>query len=189
MNRTKRQGTFLNPCLEDDDMKKNRMLAGGLAVLAAFVLLAGCNKQSETSPKGDTRPGKAAKDGKGDHAHGAGPHGGTVADWGGGKFHVEFTVDHSKQEATVYVLGSDEKTPAPIKAADGQLLLTIKEPSFQVSLKATPQPGDPAGTASRFVGKHEKLGKEQEFAGTISGEADGTPYAGDFKEEPEQPKK
>jgi hypothetical protein len=168
-------------------MKGIRMPAGGLTALAALALVVGCNKQGETNPKGDTRPGKAATDAKGDHGHGAGPHGGTVADWGGGKYHVEFTVDHGKQEATVYILGSDEKTPAPIKAADGQLLLTIKEPSFQVPLKAAPQQGDPKGTASRFVGKHEKLGKEQEFAGTISGEADGTPYAGDFQEEPEGP--
>lgn len=110
-----------------------------------------------------------------------------MADWGGGKYHVEFTVDHDKQEATVYLLGSDEKTPAPVKAKDGQLLLAIKEPSFQVVLKAAPQEKDSAGTSSRFVGKHEKLGKVQEFAGTISGEVNGKPYAGDFKEEPEGP--
>jgi hypothetical protein len=89
----------------------------------------------------------------------------------------------------VYILGSDEKTPAPIKARDDQLLLTIKEPAFQVVLKADPQKGDPRGKASCFAGKHEKLGKEQEFAGTVSGEVDGTPYAGDFKEEPEGDKK
>lgn len=166
-------------------MKSIRILAGGLAVCAALSLAIGCGGQSGTIPKGEP---KAAKGGKDDHAaHGAGPHGGTVADWGGGKYHVEFTVDHGKQEATVYILGSNEKTPAPIKAKDGQLLLTIKEPSFQVPLKAAPQTGDPEGKASRFVGKHEKLGKEQEFAGTISGEVDGTPYAGDFKEEPEGP--
>jgi hypothetical protein len=38
--------------------------------------------------------------------------------------------------------------------------------------------------SSRFVGKHEKIGVEQEFAGTIVGEVDGTPYTGDFQEEP-----
>jgi hypothetical protein len=162
-----------------------RMLTGGLAVLAALTLAAGCGKTGGDNPKGD----RAGKDGKGGkkkvHEHGPGPHGGTVADWGGGKYHVEFTVDHGKQEATVYVLGDDEKTPVPIKAKDGQLLLAIKEPPFQVVLKAVPQKGDPEGAASRFAGKHEKLGKEQEFAGTITGEADGTPYSGDFKEEPE----
>jgi hypothetical protein len=81
-------------------------------------------------------------------------------------------------------LGSDEKTPAPIKATDGKLLLTIKEPSFQVELTAQPLEGEADGNSSRFVGKDEKLGVVQEFAGTISGEVDGTPYAGDFMEEP-----
>ncbi len=38
---------------------------------------------------------------------------GTLADWGGGKYHIEFTVDHGKKETVVYVLGADEETPAP----------------------------------------------------------------------------
>lgn len=86
----------------------------------------------------------------------------------------------------MYILGDDERTPAPIKAKDEEILLSISEPSFQVTLKAAPQDGDPEGTASRFVGKDEKLGVVQEFAGTISGEVEGTPYTGDFKEEPHQ---
>src|SRR5207244_3391351 len=114
----------------------------------------------------------------------AGPHEGTLADWGGGKYHVEFTVDHGKQETVVYILGDDEKTAVPVKAKDGKLLLSIQQPAFQVDLTADPQPADSAGTSSRFVGKHEKLGVVQEFAGTISGEVDGTPYVGEFQEEP-----
>jgi hypothetical protein len=66
-------------------------------------------------------------------------------------------------------------------------MLRIKDPPFEVELKAAPQANDPAGKASAFTGKHEKLGKEQEFAGTVVGEVDGTPYTGDFKEEPEAP--
>uniref|UniRef100_A0A7C2NXI5 Uncharacterized protein n=1 Tax=Schlesneria paludicola TaxID=360056 RepID=A0A7C2NXI5_9PLAN len=118
------------------------------------------------------------------HGHGAGPHEGTLADWGGGKYHVEFTVDHDKKEATIYVLGSDEKSPAPVKTADGTLLLTINEPSFQVTLQAAPLDGESDGKSSRYVGTHENLGIVREFAGSISAEVDGTPYAGDFKEEP-----
>jgi len=114
--------------------------------------------------------------------HGTGPHDGTVADWGGGKYHVEFKVDHSKQEGTVYVLGSDEKSPVPISSE--AIELSILDPVLQVTLKAAPQDGDKPGTASRFVGNHEKLGVVQEYAGTISGVIDGTPYSGDFKEEP-----
>jgi hypothetical protein len=172
-------------------MKSIQMLTGSLTVVVAFILVVGCGGPG--TKKGDTKSGKSAKAAKEEHEHGEGPHGGAVADWGGGKYHVEFTVDHDKKEATVYILGSDEKTPAPIKAKDGQLSLSIKglknKDEYKVVLKAAPQQGDPEGKASRFVGKDEKLGVVQEFAGTISGEADGTPYTGDFKEEPAEAKK
>lgn len=110
-----------------------------------------------------------------------------MADWGGGKYHVEFCTEHGKRQATVYILDGGAKKAAPVKA--DKLLLSIKEPSFQIELKPVPQEGDPQGTSSRFVGTHDNFAKEQEFAGTISGEVDGKPYAGDFKEEPESPKK
>jgi hypothetical protein len=148
------------------------------------LLLTGCGEKVAVPVQSAAKPDVANKDHHDDdHHHGAGSHGGTVADWGGGAYHVEFTVDHPKQEATVYVLGSDGKSPAPIKAS--QLLLSINDPTFQVELTAAPLDGESDGVASRFVGTHESLGKVQEFAGTISGEVDGTPYAGDFKEEAE----
>lgn len=126
--------------------------------------------------------GDHAHDGDGGHGHGAGPHDGTLADWGGGKYHVEFTVNHDKQEATVYVLGDDEKTAVPIKVEEIQL--SIKPPEMQVNLKASPQEGDPEGSASRFTGNHKGLGIVMEYEGTMSGVIDGTPYSGNFKEEP-----
>jgi hypothetical protein len=113
--------------------------------------------------------------------HGAGPHEGTLADWGGGKYHVEFTVDHDRQEATVYILGGDEKTPAPIALTDIQLF--IIQPEMEVTLKAAPQEGDPEGSASRFIATHESLGVVQEYEGTITGVIESTPYSGTFKEE------
>lgn len=117
----------------------------------------------------------------GGHSHGVGPHGGTVADWGGGEYHVEFTVDHPKQSATVYVLGGDQKTAQPVEL--DEILVAISEPSFQVTLTPAPLEGETPGQASRFTGKHEKLGIVREFAGTISGQIDGTPYSGTFAEE------
>lgn len=131
--------------------------------------------QTDTSEHGHPHPED------GGHAHGAGPHDGTVADWGGGKFHVEFTVDHDKKETVVYILGSDEKTPVPIKATS--VLLSINKPEFQVELAPQPQEGEADGTSSMFVGTHESLGIVQEFAGSISAEVDGTPYVGEFAEE------
>lgn len=161
-------------------MKCIRKLFAGMALFAVLGLGAGCYKA----------PTPVAKDktGKDDHAHGAGPHGGAVADWGGGKFHIEFTVDHDKKEATVYILGSDQKTAAPIKAKDNQLTASVTgvkdKETFEVVLTAVPQEGDAAGKSSRFVGKHDKIGVVQEFEGTVTGEDDGTPYTGKFKEEP-----
>src|SRR4051794_15154853 len=112
-------------------MSSIRMGAVGLAVSTVLALTLGCGGDNKTALKGGANTDKGRKN-EG-HEHGTGPHGGTVADWGGGKYHVEFTVDHPKKEATVYILGSDEKTPVPIKAKDDQLLLSIKEPAFQVT--------------------------------------------------------
>lgn len=170
-------------------MKMKTTLASILTV-ACLLGFVGCkNKTSSTNAPSavDATDGHGHEHADGEeHAlnegHGAGPHDGTVADWGGGKYHVEFTVDHDKQEAAVYILGSDETTPMPIEATE--IELSVTDPAMQVTLKAAPREGDPAGKASRFIGNHEKLGVVQEYAGTISGVVDGTPYSGDFTEEP-----
>jgi hypothetical protein len=115
------------------------------------------------------------------HPHEAGPHGGTVAEWSDGRRHVEFTVDHAKQEATVYILDETARKGAAIRART--LLLTIEDPPFQLELVARPLEGERDETSSRFVGKHEQLGRHQEFAGTISGGAPKV-HSARFKEEP-----
>jgi hypothetical protein len=150
-----------------------------------LLLMAACTVATFAVGCGQNPPQVAQKaDAPAEHDHhGAGPHGRTDTDWGGGKYHVEFTGDHDKKEATIYILGSDEKSPAPVKAS--KLLLSINEPSFQVDLIPQPLAGKVEGSSSRFVGQHDNLGKVQEFAGTISGEVDGTPFAGDFKEQAE----
>jgi hypothetical protein len=147
-----------------------------LPVLTVVAL--GC---SNKTPPAATPPANTKTE-SGDHAHGPGPHGGTVADWGGGAYHVEFTVDHDKKQATVYVLGSDEKSPSPVKA--DKVLLSITEPAFQVDLTPEPLEGETGGMSSRFVGEHDNLGIVREFAGTISAEVEGKPFAGDFQELP-----
>lgn len=151
-----------------------------VAILAMATFLAGCTQ----APAPPQPPVKAAAAKAEDHGHGAGPHDGTLADWGGGKYHVEFTVDHDKKETVIYVLGSDEKTPAPVKTADGKLLLTIREPAFQIELAPRPLAGEADGKSSCYGGTHDNLGIVREFAGTISGEIDGTPFAGEFAEQP-----
>ena len=164
-------------------MQTNKLKLTSLAVVCVLAIATGCNNSQEPAGPSEKPPaGEDAEHKEGHAGHGTGPHDGTVADWGGGKYHVEFTVNHNKKEATVYILGDDEKTPVAIQAAE--IHLAIKKPALQTALKAAPQEGDPEGKASRFVGNHESLGVVMEYEGTISGEVDGTPYSGNFKEEP-----
>jgi hypothetical protein len=159
-------------------MKKFLLL---LVCSALLHLVSGCSPAPVPAPA--TQEPSIAEDHGHDHpAHGAGPHGGTLTDWGGGAYHVEFTVDHDKKEATVFIIGSDEKTPVPIKAQS--IHLVINDPMTELDLIAAPSEGEPQGASSRFVGTHDTIGIVKEFAGTISGEIEGTPYTGDFKEEP-----
>jgi hypothetical protein len=146
--------------------------------LLLVVLVLGCGPKA--TPPANNKPAPAMSSDA--HTHGSGPHGGTIADWGGGKYHIEFTVDHDKKEAAIYILGGDAKTPAPVKAE--KLLVSINDPQFQVELLPIPLDGEAEGSSSRFVGTDDHLGVVQEFAGTISGEVDGKPYAGDFQEKP-----
>ena len=162
-------------------MKKLELTLTLLIAIGTLAFVIGCGDSGQPAKTETTGNSQQPASHSG---HGAGPHDGTLADWGGGKYHVEFTVDHGEQEATVYVLGDDEKTPSPIQAKEIQL--SIKDPVMQVTLKASPQDGDPTGSASRFVGNHKSLGIVQEYAGTISGVVDGTPYSGDFTEEPHE---
>lgn len=171
------------------------LTAGSFALpslVLATSLTAGCGTQPTTPSQTASQP-KAAVDHNDaparnrheveGHDHAPGPHGGTIVDWGGGKYHVEFMVDHDKREAVAYVLGPDEKTPTPIKADDSGLLLTLTEPATQLTLTARPLPGETADACSCFAGTDDTLGIGREFAGTISGLVNGTPYAGDFAEE------
>ncbi len=161
-------------------MKNLKLTLTSLIAIGTIVFMAGCGG----SPQANREQSAEHSHDHSHSGHGAGPNDGTLADWGGGKYHVEFTVDHDKQEATVYILGDDEKTASPIKAEEIQL--SISDPVMQVTLKASPQEGDLEGSASRFIGNHESLGVVQEYAGTITGVVDGTPYSGDFKEEPHE---
>jgi len=54
------------------------------------------------------------------HDHAPGPHGGTIVDWGGGTYHVEFTVDHENARRLSMSLAVMKRPPRrsrPLKAA------------------------------------------------------------------------
>jgi len=147
-----------------------------LGLLCAGALVTGCGEQPKTKIKAKT----VAKGGDShDHDHGQAPHGGTILEFG--KYHGEFCVDHGKKQVTLYILDDAMKKAVPL--AVDKLTLSIKTPQFQADLIASPQEGDPKGSASRFVATDDRFGKEQEFEGTVNGVIDGKPYLGDFKKE------
>ena len=119
-----------------------------------------------------------------EHVHGRGPTGGVVMDLG--SHHAEFTVNHGKKEVTIIILGDDEKTPRAV-AATG-FVLNIKETKTAEGKVVPPmtimmQPVDPTdGQTAVFVGSDPGIGNVADFAGTVSGEIDGKPAMGEFKE-------
>jgi hypothetical protein len=164
------------------------------AILAAGLLVApGCNKTPDkgSDPKKKDTAAKKDDGGKGkEHDHPEkGPHGGPLAEWGEEKYHAEFTVDHDKKEATVYILDGSAKKASPIAAESIMLTITSFKPSVKITLKSAPDKGDPKGSSSRFVGAHDKLAEKVEYQGEISGKVGDTPYVGKFEEKDDHEKK
>jgi hypothetical protein len=153
----------------------------GAAILGlSLIWTTGCGKTDPTAPKPDDKK----KDE--DHGHGTGPHEGVVFDFGGGKWHGEFKPSHAKKDATVWILGADEKTPARIKVDKIKLVVSNTDPKIAIDL--LPTDADKDGAASTFHGKHDGFAKEMEYKGTVTFTIDGKQYNGDFEEKPE-PKK
>ena len=72
------------------------------------------------------------------------------------------------------------KNVVPVKS--DKLTLNIKDPKFTIELK--PEKLDTDGKTSSFVGKDDRFGKVQEFAGSVTVVVEGTPWTGDFEEKP-----
>ncbi len=161
----------------------------GLGLMAATLGLAGCDKKAESTKAEPTKvePTKShdKKGGHADeHAHGKGPNGGVIFDLG--KYHAEFTVDHKTAEATLFILGADEKTATAVAAKE--LTLTTKATKTEAGKAVPPMtikmlPKDAKdGKSAKFVGTDPGLGNVAEFEGDVVGEIDGKPAQGEFKE-------
>jgi hypothetical protein len=152
---------------------KHATIANAVCIFA-ILLSGGCSKPVETKQAETAAPAAET----GGHSHGNGPNGGVVFDLG--SQHAEFTVDHGKQEATILFF------EAPVAATE--LVLNIQETQTADGTKVAPMTvmlsaTDAAdGKASKFVGTDPGIGKVADFAGTVSGEIDGKPASGEFKE-------
>jgi hypothetical protein len=155
-----------------------------LSLLMLGVTLAGCSNSTAPTAKPDEKK-KTDKAKPEAHSHGDAPHGGTIIELG--KYHGELVIDHSKKQATLYILSEDLKKSEAILTAKFEM--SVKNPPFQMNLLASRMETDPPNRWSRFVGTHENLAKEMEFEGTISGVIDDKPYFGEFLHEKHDDKK
>jgi hypothetical protein len=152
-----------------------------MAFALAGCLVLGCGgfgDGPDARPKSKKEQAEKDKDKKKHDHPDEGPHGGPLADWND-EYHAEFTVDHKTKTARVFIYGPDAKTPVAIDAK--VVKLSLKRPVVQIELKPERQKDDPEGKASLFVGTHEALAKEGDFAGTLSAVIGGKPYADDVK--------
>ena len=160
-------------------MKYTTMLSPTL--LVAALVMAGCSKPADTKPAETAAETPAPAAG---HSHGSGPNGGVVFDLG--NHHAEFTVDHGKQQCTILILGDDGKTPNPVAATELTLAINetaTKDGTVVNAMTVTMTPEDAAdGKASKFVGTDPGIGNVADFEGNVSGEIDGKPAQGSFKE-------
>jgi hypothetical protein len=163
-------------------MKYLNIFTAGLVI--AVLPLGGCSRSNDAKPAPASNGGAGTGSEAAPHVHGAGPNGGVVFDFG--SHHAEFTVDHPKQQCTIVVLGDDEKTSLAIAASS--FILNIQETKTAEGKVVPPmtitlQPVAPTdGKTATFVGTDPGIGNVADFAGTVSGEIDGKPVMGEFKE-------
>jgi len=162
-------------------MKYAKML--GLGLMVAAMTTTGCDKKADPSKADEKKGSKGAE-----HApHGKGPNGGVVFDLG--KYHAELDIKHDKKEMYILILGNDEKTPVAVAVAAKELTVTTKDTKGKkgevvkaMTIKLRPV-DEKDGKATRFIGTDDGLGIEAEHSGAITGEIDGKPSSGEFKEE------
>jgi hypothetical protein len=161
-----------------------------VACLLGAALAWGCTPPAGDKKGDGEKKAKEKEKDDGHEHHDPGPNGGgAVQDFGkDNKYHVEVVFDRDKKEATIYVLGPDEKKAQPIKSE--KLTLTLKEPDVRVECRPMPRDGEKDGTSSRFVGKDDKLGGKGAFTlDTVNGEIAGKPYVAEYKGEKVEAKK
>lgn len=152
-----------------------------IVVIAAAALLAcGCPAQEEYREfgEGDDVTNVTPVE---EHAHEHGPHGGHIIELGEEEYHAEVTVDAARK-LTVYVLGPDGSTPAPIAAESIAFELGDLDAPTVLTLNAVPLEGDPEGQSSRFEAAPDALPESihdiEELHGAVVIDVGGLSYVG-----------
>lgn len=159
------------------------------SLFALSLINAGCGSNPPSKPA----PDKVAKgnhdehehkkrDGHAEHAHPEeGPHHGHLIELGNEEYHAELTHDDATHTVSVYLLDSAGKVAVPVEEPELARNLVVGGKPTQFKLAASPQEGDPAGQASRFVltdeAAHEAL-ETDKTTGRLNVTINGKAYSG-----------
>ena len=148
--------------------------------LAALLVLNGCTGADTTTEYADAEQNVPSANG---HEHEQeGPHGGHILEFSENhEYHGEVCFDADTRDVTLYLLGSDMKTPVPVPATDVEFELEEGDDEVVVALKADPLPGEDATIASKFVVSGSDLPASihdiEELHAHVHVTIDGTEYA------------
>jgi hypothetical protein len=116
-----------------------------------------------------------------EHAHEHGPHGGHIIELGEEEYHAEVVVDEARK-LTVYLLGPDAATAAPIAAESIAFELGDLDAPTVLTLNAVPLEGEPEGQSSRFEAAADALPESvhdiEELHGAVVVDVGGLSYVG-----------
>lgn len=136
----------------DVDLSGDRLMkyVSAFCVLLTLTLLSsGCPNEATVPPVADeagiTTTGEPVD--AGEVQHDEAPHGGQILDLG--DYHAEITVGGG--QLTVYILGDDAQTAAPLEGASVVTNMKIGDERLAATLIPSPLEDDPAGQSSRFV--------------------------------------
>mgnify|MGYP007071111127 CR=1 FL=1 len=160
-------------------MRRSMMALFAIAA-AGLVNVGGC------SPGKDLTKPTLKKEQIHDHAA-VGPHKGIVLEWD--EYHAEFTRDQGKKEVIVYVFDEKLEKPAPLETETVTLVLTQDKTPLEIPLKASPETGEPKGSASKFVATHDVFGNQTPLRGSIRAKVGDKTYEDEFEEKDQKVEK
>ncbi len=129
----------------------NKFACAVLTCAALGWIVQGCAPSAPPPPPAATTGPAHDHDHGHDHAHPAhGPHEGHLLELGSGKYHAEVVHDDAAKTVTIYLLGEDSKTPAPIAEESLVISAVVDGKPQQFQLAAKPLEGEADGQSSRY---------------------------------------
>ncbi|MFG0296184.1 MAG: hypothetical protein ACF8PG_09785 [Maioricimonas sp. JB045] len=154
------------------------------ALALGVTLICGCGGGGEYREFGDEDDvTNTTADDHHHHHHDLGPNGGHLVELGEEEYHAEVAFDATDRVLTVYLLGPDAKTAAPIAAEAVTFALEGGDEAQTITLAASPLETDGENLASRFASEAgavpETVKDAEDLRGSVTVVIDGTSLTGE----------